>query len=86
MLPVVHNSDGCTTQGPLGSIGVSSVTERVEHNFVSEHIVAQAIFSPPDAPLSFAGFQAFEFFDGMLSSSPVRVFHEDGNQFLEGFK
>jgi hypothetical protein len=58
----------------------------VEHNLVSEHIVAQAIFSPPDAPLSLAGFQALEFFDGMLSSSPVRVFHKDGNQFLEGIK
>ena len=86
MLQVVHNSDGRITQRPLGSIGVFSVTERVEHNFVSEHIVAQAIFPPPDAPLSFAGFQALEFFDGMFSISPVRVFRKDGNQFLEGFK
>jgi len=48
-------------------VGVLPVPETVKDNLASKDIVAEAIFSPPYAPLTFAWFYAFQLFNGMLA-------------------
>jgi hypothetical protein len=58
--------------------------ERVQHDLSCKNIVAQAIVPPPQAPLSFAPFQASELFDLVLSATVVGIVAENLNQFFEG--
>jgi hypothetical protein len=51
----------------------------MQHDFVTEYIVAQAKVAPADAPLAFAGLQPCKLFDLVLAAAVVRIFGEDSN-------
>ena len=56
----------------------------MEHDFCPKNIVAQAVVSPPHAPLPFACFKARKLFNFVLSAAVVRIVAENLNQFFEG--
>jgi hypothetical protein len=66
-----------------GLIRFFAVPERVQHNFTFEDVVAEAIFPPADAPLTFARLQSRKLFDMMPATAVLRIFAEDCDQFFE---
>jgi hypothetical protein len=71
---------------PNASVRFFPVTERMKQNIGSEYIVAQAVLSPPNPPLSFSRLQTLQLLNDMSSSAPVGVFRENGDLFLHGIK
>jgi hypothetical protein len=58
--------------------------EGMQHDFASKNIVAQAVVSPPHAPLPFTRFQSGEFLDFVSSAAVLGIVAENLNQFFEG--
>src|ERR1035441_1483653 len=60
------------------------MAEGMQHDLVSKNVVAQAVVSPPNAPLPFSGFQASELLDLVPPAAVVGIVAEDFNQLFEG--